>query len=99
MAKITERIRGVAVSPIDGLSTMVYILRCEGGLILIDVGFTPLCIANIEEALAAVAPGAADINSGCERAPGIKDHDRMKRIISLIRSQKMGGQFPIFARP
>jgi glyoxylase-like metal-dependent hydrolase (beta-lactamase superfamily II) len=48
MAKITERIRGVAVSPIDGLSTMVYILRCEGGLILIDVGFTPLCIASIE---------------------------------------------------
>ena len=51
MAKITKRIRGVAVSPVDGLSTMVYILLCEGGLILIDVGFTPLCIANIEAEL------------------------------------------------
>ena len=40
MAKITERIRGVAVSLADGLSTMVYLLDCEGGLILIDVGFT-----------------------------------------------------------
>jgi glyoxylase-like metal-dependent hydrolase (beta-lactamase superfamily II) len=51
MTKITERIRGVAVSRVDGLSTMVYILNCEGGLILIDVGFTPLCIENIEAEL------------------------------------------------
>jgi phosphoribosylanthranilate isomerase len=58
-----------------------------------------LCIENIGEALAAVAPGAVDINSGCERTPGIKDHERIKRIISLIRSQKKGGQLPIFARP
>jgi glyoxylase-like metal-dependent hydrolase (beta-lactamase superfamily II) len=32
----------------DGLSTKVYILLCDGGLILIDVGFTSLCISNIE---------------------------------------------------
>ncbi len=51
MTKITERIRGVAVSLADGLSTMVYILKCEGGLILIDVGFTPLCIENIDAEL------------------------------------------------
>ena len=41
---------------------------------------------NIEEALAAVAPHAVDINSGCELAPGIKDHDRMRRIIGMIRA-------------
>ena len=58
-----------------------------------------LCIENIGEALAAVAPGAVDINSGCERTPGIKDHDRMKRIIGLIRNQKKEGQLPIFVRP
>ncbi len=46
-----------------------------------------LSIENIGEALAAVAPGAVDINSGIERAPGIKDHDRMKRIIGLIRAR------------
>lgn len=40
---------------------------------------------NIEEALAAVAPQAVDINSGCELAPGIKDHDRMRKMIGMIR--------------
>jgi phosphoribosylanthranilate isomerase len=58
-----------------------------------------LDIGNIGEALSAVAPGAVDINSGCERTPGIKDHDRMKRIIGLIRNEEMGGQLPIFVRP
>ena len=43
---------------------------------------------NIGEALAAVAPGAVDINSGIEKSPGIKDHDRMRRIIGMIRNQK-----------
>jgi hypothetical protein len=46
-----------------------------------------LSIDNIGEALAAVAPGAVDINSGIERSPGIKDHDRMKQIIGLIRAR------------
>lgn len=58
-----------------------------------------LCIENIGEAMAAVAPRAVDINSGCERTPGIKDHDRIKRIIGLIRNQNKGGQLPIFVRP
>ena len=40
---------------------------------------------NIEAALAAVAPRAVDINSGCELAPGIKDHAKMRKIIGLIR--------------
>ena len=47
-----------------------------------------LGIENIDEALAAVAPGAVDINSGIEKSPGIKDHDRMRRIIDMIRNQK-----------
>ena len=54
-----------------------------------------LCIENIGEALAAVAPGAVDINSGCERAPGIKDHDRLQRIVGMIR-QKKGDSFRLF---
>jgi phosphoribosylanthranilate isomerase len=41
--------------------------------------------SNIAEALVAVSPRAVDINSGCESAPGIKDHDRMRRIIGMIR--------------
>jgi phosphoribosylanthranilate isomerase len=58
-----------------------------------------LGIGNIGEALSAVAPRAVDINSGCERTPGIKDHHRMKRIIGLIRNEEKGGQLPIFVRP
>ena len=51
---------------------------------------------NIAEALAAVAPRAVDINSGCESAPGIKDHARMRRIIGMIRDMTQGtiGQRP-----
>ena len=57
-----------------------------------------LCIENIGKALSAVAPGAVDINSGCERAPGIKDHDRMKRIVGLIRGSGLPGPRVIFRK-
>jgi phosphoribosylanthranilate isomerase len=46
---------------------------------------------NIGAALAAVAPRAVDINSGCELAPGIKDHDRMRRIVEIIRGTIRAG--------
>ena len=55
-----------------------------------------LSIENIGEALTAVAPVAVDINSGIEKAPGIKDHDRMKRIIDLIRKSGVSGPKVIF---
>jgi phosphoribosylanthranilate isomerase len=60
-----------------------------------------LGIENIGEALAAVEPCAVDINSGCERMPGIKDHDRLRRIVGMIRQaglkeSKKEGQLPIF---
>jgi len=58
-----------------------------------------LCIENIGEALATVAPGAVDINSGCERTPGIKDHDRLQRIVGMIRQAGLPGQKVIFASP
>ena len=50
-----------------------------------------LCIENIEKALAAVVPDAVDMNSGIERSPGIKDHDRIRRIIEIVRSGGMPG--------
>ncbi|MBU0652588.1 MAG: phosphoribosylanthranilate isomerase [Proteobacteria bacterium] len=57
-----------------------------------------LGIGNIGEALAAVAPGAVDINSGCERAPGVKDHDRMRRIVGMIRGSGLSGPRVIFGK-
>ena len=53
---------------------------------------------NIEEALAAVAPHAVDINSGCELAPGIKDHDRIRRIVGMIRKGCTPGLKAIFRK-
>lgn len=47
---------------------------------------------NIVDAITAVAPQAVDINSGIELAPGIKDHDRMRRIIAIIRAEPPGSK-------
>jgi phosphoribosylanthranilate isomerase len=54
---------------------------------------------NIETALAAVAPHGIDINSGCELAPGIKDHDRLRRIVGMIRRAGPCGPRIIFDSP
>lgn len=51
---------------------------------------------NIGEALGAVAPRALDINSGAERAPGLKDHERLRRIIAIIRKAAIPGTKRIF---
>jgi glyoxylase-like metal-dependent hydrolase (beta-lactamase superfamily II) len=61
MVKVTDRIREVEVERADGLSTKVYILNCEGGLILIDTGFTYHCILNIEAELKAMRKSWDDI--------------------------------------
>jgi len=44
-------LRAVEIAKADGLDTEVYILECYGGLILVDVGFTPRCQENIETEL------------------------------------------------
>jgi glyoxylase-like metal-dependent hydrolase (beta-lactamase superfamily II) len=61
MVKVTERIKEVEVERVDGLSTKVYILNCEGGLILIDTGFTDLCIKNIGAELKSMRKNWNDI--------------------------------------
>jgi phosphoribosylanthranilate isomerase len=83
--------------------------RCDWNLAAKIREGRPLILAggldanNIEEALAAVAPQAVDINSGCELAPGIKDHARMRLIIGTIRGMVHTGgtlaQKAIFDKP
>ena len=53
---------------------------------------------NIRQALAFVSPHAVDLNSGVERAPGIKDHDRMRRIVEIVRRGDANGPKILFAR-
>jgi phosphoribosylanthranilate isomerase len=51
---------------------------------------------NIAEAIAAVAPQAVDINSGIELAPGVKDQNRMRRIVAIIRRASPPGSKVVF---
>ena len=45
-------------------------------------GLTP---DNVAEAIATARPFAIDLASGVERSPGIKDHDKMKRLFEAIQ--------------
>ena len=59
--EVLEGLRAVQIEYADGLDTEVYILECEGGLILVDVGFTPLCHENIQKELDAMGSKWDDI--------------------------------------
>lgn len=43
--------------------------------------------SNISDALKALSPAGADLNSGVEIAPGVKDHKKIGEIIKIIRSR------------
>lgn len=40
---------------------------------------------NIQEAIGTVRPYGVDVNSGVESSPGIKDHELLQRLTSLVR--------------
>ena len=41
---------------------------------------------NIVEAISVVRPYAVDINSGVEDCPGIKNHDKIRKILQIVQS-------------
>ena len=61
MVEVLEGLRTVEIAKADGLDTEVYLLGCEGGLILVDTGFTPECHASIQAELGSMGMGWGDI--------------------------------------
>lgn len=46
-----------------------------------------LGVDNLPQAMAQCSPAGFDLNSGLESAPGIKDHDLVRRAVAIIRGQ------------
>jgi phosphoribosylanthranilate isomerase len=51
---------------------------------LLAGGITP---DNVNEAIDAVHPDAIDLASGVESAPGIKDHEKLRKLFERVRSR------------
>lgn len=60
--------------------SMIKRLALQGPIILAG-GLTP---ENVAAAIAAARPYAVDINSGVELQPGIKDHQRLERLMRIV---------------
>lgn len=85
-------VRTVEVAKADGLDTEVYILDCEGGLILIDVGFTQKCKENIKAELDGMGRDWRDIKLVLiTHAHG--DHvDNLREVKELTGAEVMLGE-------
>ncbi len=60
------------------------VARSGGGVrIFVAGGLTP---DNVAAAIAALRPHGVDVASGVERAPGIKDPERMRRFVAAVRA-------------
>jgi len=52
--------------------------------VILSGGLGPL---NVREAVLAAHPYAVDLNSGVEVSPGIKDHDKIKAVVSIVKGE------------
>ncbi|MDR2592936.1 MAG: phosphoribosylanthranilate isomerase [Chitinispirillales bacterium] len=43
--------------------------------------------SNLREAVETVRPYAVDLNSGVEVSPGVKDHDKIKAAVSIVKGE------------
>lgn len=51
-----------------------------------------LTAENVADAMATVQPWGVDVSSGVERAPGLKDHAKVRRFIAACHCQPRGGE-------
>jgi glyoxylase-like metal-dependent hydrolase (beta-lactamase superfamily II) len=61
LVEVLPGLRNIRIADADGLDTEVYILECDKGLILVDVGFTPKCHENIQAELDSMGKTWSDI--------------------------------------
>jgi phosphoribosylanthranilate isomerase len=54
----------------------------RGVRLVLAGGLTP---ENVAEGIALLAPDVVDVSSGVERAPGVKDHARMRAFVDAVR--------------
>jgi phosphoribosylanthranilate isomerase len=54
----------------------------HGKRIILAGGLTP---ENVAQAVAAAAPWAVDVAGGVESAPGLKDHDKLRRFVEAAK--------------
>lgn len=56
-----------------------------GGRLVLAGGLTP---ENVGRAVRDLAPDVVDVSSGVERAPGVKDHERMRAFLDAARDSQ-----------
>lgn len=55
----------------------------DGYCVVLAGGLTP---ENVAEAITCVRPYAVDVSSGVEASPGVKDHNKLKAFIQIVKA-------------
>ena len=66
------------------------------GPVILAGGLTP---ENIEIAIAQVRPYGVDVSSGVERAPGVKDHQKVRQFIACAKAAALAETGPSAPSP
>lgn len=81
-ARVGGRLGGTGV-PLDWAVIGAALRRATADTRLVLAG--GLTAANVDAAIAAVAPDVVDVSSGVESAPGVKDHVKMRAFAAAVR--------------
>lgn len=81
-AKVPGALGGTGVAlDWEALAPRLERARCGGRLVLAG----GLTAGNVRRAALLLAPDVVDVSSGVERAPGVKDPDRMRAFVAALR--------------